>query len=172
MGIILNFPDMFKKKKKKNSYPWQFASVGGKVRVKIQSGKDIAHLGELDRKMWTVLSCPVTGLEFDEATLKAIDRDGDGKIRVDEVIATAQWLCSVLNDPEILLKEADSLPISELNSSEDGARLAASAVFMRIISVMSTCIPIMHICPALFINFTLVPCKLRTSPFAVRASSK
>ena len=118
---------MFKKKKKKDSYPWQFASVGGKVRVKIQSGKDIAHLGELDRKMWTVLSCPVTGLEFDEATLKAIDRDGDGKIRVDEVIATAQWLCSVLNDPEILLKEADSLPISELNSSEDGARLAASA---------------------------------------------
>ena len=77
--------------------------------------------------MWTVLSCPVTGLEFDEATLKAIDRDGDGKIRVDEVIATSEWLCSVLKDPEFLLKEADSLPIAELNDSEDGARLAASA---------------------------------------------
>ena len=92
------------KKKKKDSYPWKFASVGGTVRVNIQSGKDIAHLGELDRKLWTVLSCPVNGLEFDEATLKAIDRDGDGKIRVDEVIATAQWLTRILKDPELLLK--------------------------------------------------------------------
>ena len=43
-------------------YNWTFANVGGTTRVKIQSGEDIRHLGELDQKMWTVLSCPTTGL--------------------------------------------------------------------------------------------------------------
>ena len=116
------------KKNKKDGYPWKFKSVGGTVRVDIRSGKDIAHLGELDRKMWTVLSCPVTGLEFDQKTLGLIDRDADGKIRVDEVIATAKWLTGILADPDVLLKEQDSLAFSDFNTDNpDGARLLASA---------------------------------------------
>ena len=116
------------KKQHLNAYPWQFASVGGAVRVKIGSGQDIAHLGELDRKLWTVLSCPVSGLEFDEKTLKLIDADGDGNIRVDEVIATAQWLTRILRDPDQLLRASDSLPLEAFNTEDpDGARLQASA---------------------------------------------
>ena len=71
--------------------------------MKIQSGEDIRHLGELDQKMWTVLSCPTTGLEISEESLKLIDIDGDGKLRVKEVVQTADWLCSMLRDPESLL---------------------------------------------------------------------
>ena len=37
------------KKKKKDSYPWKFASVGGTVRVNIQSGKDIGPRREHPR---------------------------------------------------------------------------------------------------------------------------
>ena len=115
-------------KKTPETYPWKFASVGGAVRVSIQSGEDIRHLGELDRKMWTVLSCPVEGLEFDAKTLKLIDVDADGKIRVDEVIKTAQWLTRVLKNPDELLKEGDVLAFSEFNTDDpDGARLLSSA---------------------------------------------
>ena len=117
-----------KKKTAETTYPWKFASVGGTVRVNIQSGQDIAHLGELDRKMWTVLSCPTGGLEFDTPTLKFIDVDGDGKIRVDEVIKTAQWLTRILKDPEVLLKEPSELQMADFNVDDpDGARLQASA---------------------------------------------
>ena len=49
----------------KKSYDWRFAQVGGVTRVKIETGDDIAHLPELDQKLWTVLSCPVKGLEID-----------------------------------------------------------------------------------------------------------
>ena len=116
------------KKPANTSYPWKFASVGGTVRVKIQSGEDIRHLGELDRKLWTVLSCPTSGLEFDETTLKLIDVDKDGKIRVDEVIKTAQWLTRILKNADDLLKENDSLPLDGFNTEDpDGARLQASA---------------------------------------------
>ena len=116
------------KKPAKNTYPWAFASVGGSVRVKIRNGEDIRHLGELDRKMWTVLSCPVNNLEFDEKCLKFIDVDNDGKIRVDEVIATANWLTGILKNPDILLEEKDSLQLEDFNAEDPvGARLQASA---------------------------------------------
>lgn len=111
-----------------DKYPWKFTSIGGSVRIKIDSGEDIRHLGELDRKMWTVLSCPVTNLEFDDKALKAIDVDGDGKIRVDEVIASAQWITRVLKNADILLKDGDSVNIEDFNADDpDGARLQASA---------------------------------------------
>ena len=116
-------------KKKAETYPWKFSSVGGTVRVNITSGKDIRNLYQLDRKMWTVLSCPTAGLEFDEKTLKMIDIDGDGRIRVDEVIKTSQWLTRILKNPDILLKEADKLNLTEFNTEDpDGKRLQGSAL--------------------------------------------
>ena len=117
-----------KKKKNPDAYPWQFASVGGAVRIQIRNGEDIRHLGELDRKLWTVLSCPAGGLEFDPASLKHIDADGDGNIRVDEVISAAQWLTRVIKDADTLLKGEDTIPFDNFNTEDpDGARLLSSA---------------------------------------------
>ena len=45
--------------KRDQKYKWNFDNIGGCSRVRIASGQDIAHLDELDVKMWTVLSCPV-----------------------------------------------------------------------------------------------------------------
>ncbi|MCQ2346424.1 MAG: hypothetical protein MJZ92_00665 [Paludibacteraceae bacterium] len=95
-------------------YNFTFANVGGATRVKIQSGEDIRHIGELDQKMWTVLSCPTTGLEIDEQSLKLMDTDGDGQLHVNEVIKNAEWLCSVLRDPQVLFKGQDSLAIADI----------------------------------------------------------
>ncbi len=116
------------KKKNPDAYSWQFASVGGAVRIQIRNGEDIRHLGELDRKLWTVLSCPAGGLEFDPATLRYIDADGDGNIRVDEVIATAQWLTRIIKDADSLLQGTDTIDFSHFNTEDpDGARLLSSA---------------------------------------------
>lgn len=112
----------------KETYNWKYASVGGSVRVKIETGEDIAHLAELDRKKWTVLSCPTTGLEFDARTLSLLDSNGDGRIHVDEVIAASQWLCKVLKNPDIVIKGGDTLKLSEFNKkTEEGAKLEKSA---------------------------------------------
>ena len=112
----------------KENYNWKYTSVGGSVRVKLESGADIANLDKLDRKKWTVLSCPTTGLEFDEKTLKLLDADGDGRIHVDEVIAAAKWVTGVIKDPDLLLKEQGELKFSDFNTdSEEGAKLEKSA---------------------------------------------
>ena len=112
----------------KGGYNWQYCSLGGVTRVKISTGEDIAHLHELDQTMWTVLSCPVKGLELEERTLHLLDGDNDGKIRVDEVTAASQWLCQVLRDPNKLIEAPDMLNLSDLNrDSEEGAKLYANA---------------------------------------------
>ncbi len=95
-------------------YKWTYASIGGATRVKIQSGEDIRHLGELDEKLWTVLSCPTVGLEIDETSLKLMDTDGDGKLHVKEVVKTADWLCATLTNPDVLLAGEAQLKVSEI----------------------------------------------------------
>ncbi len=107
---------------------WKYASVGGAVRVKLESGADLVNLAELDRKKWTVLSCPVQGLEFDARTLSILDNNGDGRILVDEVIAASKWLGDVLKNPDDLLKSSSEMPLDAFNTkSEEGARLQKSA---------------------------------------------
>lgn len=100
--------------------------MGGVTRVKIQSGEDIRHLGELDEKLWTVLSCPTTGLEIDSESLRLMDSDSDGKLRVKEVQQAAAWLCSVLRDPEVLLAGKDEVLIADI--ADEGMRTVAEAV--------------------------------------------
>lgn len=84
-------------------YKWTFANVGGAARVCVKTGEDIRHLVDLDEKLWTVLSCPTTGLEIAAESLQLMDTDGDGKLRVKEVKATTAWLCQVLNSPDVLI---------------------------------------------------------------------
>ncbi|MGN1240245.1 MAG: hypothetical protein ACI4TV_05160, partial [Paludibacteraceae bacterium] len=107
-------------------YNWTFANVGGVTRLKIQSGEDIRHLGELDEKLWTVLSCPTTGLEIDSESLRLMDSDGDGKLRVKEVQQAAAWLCNVLRDPEVLLAGKDELRVADI--ADEGIRDVAFSV--------------------------------------------
>ena len=110
--------------KSNGNYDWKFSTIGGVTRVNISTGADIAHLDELDQKLWTVLSCPVKGLEMDESTLSLIDSDKDGKIHVNEVLSTARWLVGVLKDPDVLIKGGDSLELSAINDeNEEGKAL-------------------------------------------------
>ena len=114
--------------KKNQKYKWEFENIGGTSRVRIFKGDDIAHLDELDKKMWTVLSCPVKGLEIDEKSLAYMDWDADGKIRVNDVISISKWITSVLKNSDLLLEGKDSIDIEQINTEvPEGAKLYNSA---------------------------------------------
>lgn len=94
----------------------------------IESGEDIKHLDELDQKLWTVLSCPVKGLEFDSKTLEMLDTTKNGRIHVNEVVAASKWLSNVVSDLNLLKQRSDTMPFSAFNTeTEDGKRLLTSA---------------------------------------------
>lgn len=106
-----------------SNYNWNYVSVGGTTRVKISSGEDIRHLPELDKKLWTVLACPTTGLEIDSESLKTMDLDGNGKLRVIEVQEAAKWLCTVLKNPQTLFRQRAELKLDDI---ADGAILSVA----------------------------------------------
>ncbi len=110
------------------SYNWNYSYVGGVPRVKIDCGEDIAHLNELDEKKWTVLSCPVKGLELDEKTLQYIDTNHDGQVHSKEVVVTSLWLAGVLGDMDLLVPGTDSVKLSALKTdTPDGEQLLSAA---------------------------------------------
>ncbi len=107
---------------------WHFFRAGGFDQVRLQSGADLANLDKLDQKLWVALACPVKGLEFDQRTLELIDTDKDGRIRAPEIIAAAKWACSLLKNPDDLLRGSASLPLSAINDKDPlGAQMLASA---------------------------------------------
>ena len=109
-------------------YKWNFENIGGTTRVKITTGDDIAHLSELDPKMWTVLACPVNGLEIDEKSLLYMDCDGDGKLRINDIVCTSKWATGVLKNADLLIKGNDSIDINDINQeNESGKKLYVSA---------------------------------------------
>ena len=87
---------------KKKGYQWRFFRSGGFDQVRIETADDLRHLGELDQKLWSVLACPTSGLEFDTRTLQVLDSDGDGRIRAPELLQACQWALERLNNPDAL----------------------------------------------------------------------
>lgn len=105
-----------------SNHVWSFSTVGGVKRVNLESGADLLALEHLDQKLWTALSCPVSGLEIDSKTLALIDADGDGHIRVPEILIAVKWLTGLLKNADDVLKQGNSLPLSAINDETEAGR--------------------------------------------------
>jgi hypothetical protein len=109
-------------------HSWKFFRTGELDQVALLAAADLLALDQLDQKLWVALSCPVKGLELDEKTLALIDADGDGRIRVPELIAAVQWAAARLKDPAALLRGADALPLAAINdATPEGKIILAGA---------------------------------------------
>lgn len=108
-------------------HKWRFFRSGGFDQVALESGEDLKHLTELDPKLWTVLSCPTTGLEFDPRTAALLDVDGDGKIRVPEILAAVEWSCGRLRNADVMFG-TNGLSLSEISDHDaEGVGIKSTA---------------------------------------------
>ena len=113
---------------KNRNYKWEFENIGGSTRVRIETGEDIAHLSELDPKMWTVLSCPINGLEIDDKSLAYVDSDKDGKIRVNDIISTSNWIINAIKDVDLILQGDNTFDINKFDTETvEGKKLFDTA---------------------------------------------
>jgi hypothetical protein len=103
-------------------YRWQFYRVGGLDQVSLETGADLAHLEELDQKLWVALSCPTKGLEIDARTLELLDVDKDGRVRAPEVLAAIRWCKLRLRDLDALVRGGDALPLSAIDEATPEGR--------------------------------------------------
>jgi len=111
-----------------SSHRWRFFRVGGFDQVRLDTAEDLLHLRELDQKLWAALSCPVDRLEFDPRTLAMLDTNGDDRVRVPEILAAVDWVCTMLRDLRPVMAASSSLPLAAIDDSiPEGRRLLASA---------------------------------------------
>ena len=111
-----------------STHRWRFFRLGGFDQVRLDSIEDLLHLHELDQKLWAALSCPVNGLEFDRRTLALLDTDGDGRVRVPEILAAVAWISEVLRDLRPVMAGNSALPLAAIDDSRpEGKRLLAAA---------------------------------------------
>jgi len=109
------------------SYNWRFFKTGRVMQVKIETGEDVAHLKELDRKLWTALSAPIHGLRFDKRTLELMDTDHDGVVRAPEVLAAVDWALAHVSSPDELFSAGDAEKAALEKVMAQQADLAAAA---------------------------------------------
>ena len=114
---------------------WKFFRTGGLDQVALTTAEDLLALGELDQKLWVVLSCPVKGLELDEKTLALIDADVDGHIHVREVVAAVKWAAERLKSPAELLAPAAALPLASIDDRTPEGKTILSAARAIVASV-------------------------------------
>ncbi len=107
------------------AYSFSFSSVAKTVQVRLLRGADIEHLGELDPKLWLMLSCANSAMGPEgEPVAKALDSDGDGRVRVPEVLAAIDWLRPRLRSFDSLFAEADGITPEDLADTPEGELLA------------------------------------------------
>ncbi len=111
----------------KSSHVWKFFRTGGIDQVALETGADLLHLEQLDQKLWVALSCPVKGLELDEKTLALIDTDGDGRIRVPELLTATRWATARVKDAGQLLRGEEALPLAAINDATPEGQIILSS---------------------------------------------
>ncbi len=75
-----------------NGHVWKFVRAGGQRQVRIESGADVAGIGDLDQKLWSALAASCAGLRFDRRTLELLDSDGDGRVQAPDLVAAVDFL--------------------------------------------------------------------------------
>jgi hypothetical protein len=108
-------------------HQWKFFRAGGFDQVLLESGDDLLALAELDKKLWSALSCPVKGVEFDQRTLQLIDSDNDGHIRVPEFLTACEWAGACLKDSQLLADGKSELLLSSINDATDEGKSVLNA---------------------------------------------
>jgi hypothetical protein len=110
------------------NHMWTFQRVGGLDQVVLQNANDIINLPYLDPKLWVALSCPTTGLDFDQRTLALLDLNNDGRIRIPDILAAISWTKDKIISFDHILQSSQTLPLSQIDDSTDqGKKLLTTA---------------------------------------------
>src|SRR5215471_18690167 len=95
---------------------WHFFRAGGVDQVSLRSGEDLRSLADLDQKLWIALAMPTRDVDVDPATMDLLDGDGDGRVRVPDILAAMKWVEATWTDVNHLLEGGDTLALDRIKA--------------------------------------------------------
>src|SRR5262249_37672667 len=96
------------------AHRFHFFRAGGVDQVSIRNGEDMLALPALDQKLWVALAMPTHGIDIDPETLELLDHDGDGRVRIRDILAAIEWAKTAFEPPAELLESKDSLALAAI----------------------------------------------------------
>ena len=111
-----------------SNHVWRLFRAGGVDQVRLDTGEDLLALDELDPKLWVALACPTGSMSLDPAFARVLDQNGDGRIRVGDVVAAVRWLRPRLKSPDDLVGGRTEVPLASIQeATREGQELLAAA---------------------------------------------
>ena len=74
-----------------------FRRFGGSIQVKIENFADLREAVNIPETQWVATSAPTSTLVANARFLQLLDKDNNGRVRVDELQAAVAWLDARLN---------------------------------------------------------------------------
>lgn len=108
--------------------PIVFRDYRGLVQLRLTSPEDLEHIHHLDAARWSSTSVPISQLLCDEALLRYLDTDENGRIRVQELRGAHEWLKARLKNRKRIAERTDTVYLDDLDGrSPEASRLRALA---------------------------------------------
>jgi hypothetical protein len=93
---------------------FHFFRAGGVDQVSLRDGADVLALPELDQKLWVALAMPTRGIAIEPETLALLDGDADGRIRVQDILATIAWARATFVEAGHVLDSKDRVELAAI----------------------------------------------------------
>ena len=101
---------------------------GGDWQPRLDDFGDAVAALQLPNTAWAVLSCPIDGMELATDFAALIDRDGDGRVRADDVRLAVRWTAERLNNWSAASSGTDVLRLADIAEPFAVAREAGRAL--------------------------------------------
>ena len=93
----------------------RFRRLGGAYQQILENADDLKNVLNLNIAHWAITSIQTNSLICDPVFLAALDSDGNGRIRADEVREALAWMLDFYRDLSDVVKGADYLTVHALN---------------------------------------------------------
>jgi hypothetical protein len=110
----------------------QLRRYGGDWQPQLETFEDAVAALLLPDTAWAVLSCPVDGMDLDADFLGLIDRDGDGRVRADDVRLAVQWTADRFSDWSDVTAGAKRLRLDALSPFATAQAATGAALAQRL----------------------------------------
>ncbi|WP_050431412.1 hypothetical protein [Chondromyces crocatus] len=101
--------------------PLVFFDYRGVVQLRIATPEDLDRIHDLPPARWAATSVPVDQLFCDPALLTYLDRDQDGRIRVQDLLDAHDWLRARLKHQDRISERTDTVHLDDLDPSDADA---------------------------------------------------
>jgi hypothetical protein len=109
-----------------------FKRFGRSLHLRIDHAADLRHVLELDEAHWVSTSAPIVTINADPGFLALLDRDDDGRVRVEELRSAVSWLLAHLNDPDRIRADNTELVLATVDpAAPDGEAILLAAGKVR-----------------------------------------